>query len=93
MKLLLSLLAAVRATDADECAPANEKVDFDRNTLSSKAPSRDKLKLIQICKNMSKVPDKADAVCGSDGITYSNQVRFLKKKSRFTENLVPFQTL
>ena len=25
---------------------------------------------------MSKVPDKADAVCGSDGITYSNQCLF-----------------
>ena len=24
---------------------------------------------------MSKVPDKSDAVCGNDGITYSNQVR------------------
>ena len=29
----------------------------------------------QICDNMSKVPDKSDAVCGNDGITYSNQVR------------------
>merc|ERR1711892_848338 len=56
MKLLLSVLvsAATATENADECAPANEK----------------------ICENMSKVPDKADAVCGSDGITYSNQCLF-----------------
>lgn len=30
----------------------------------------------KICDNMSKVPDKSDAVCGNDGITYSNQCLF-----------------